>query len=420
MGTGANLFAEAGSKVLVLNAGSSSIKFKVFSVAAGALTPGIGGVVERIGDVASSNLSAKGRLPSGETKKYEVKSPAKDHVSAVQTILNFLRDTVSSRIAAEVKAVGHRIVHGLEISQPVLLDGSAIEKIKRAAVLAPLHNPPGLQGIHAAQEVFSTVPQVAVFDTAFHQTMPPTAYMYGLPYDMYEKLAIRRYGFHGTSHQYLVDQAARMLGKPTDKVNLITCHLGNGSSVTAVKEGRSVDTSMGMTPLEGLLMGTRSGDVDPAVVLHIQNQLQLSTKDTDTLLNKKSGLLGICGHSDLRPVIDLAAKGDARASLALDMFVYRVRKYIGAYTVALDGRVDALVFSAGIGENSAFIRTLICRNLRGMGIELDEVRNNAAVGGRQDDVAVSAARVRTLVIPTDEELAIAQQAMQVVARVTST
>jgi acetate kinase len=358
----------------------------------------------------------KAKAPGGgEGKKWEIKTPAPDHVSAMSFLLEFLHDNVSSSIKEEVKAVGHRVVHGLDISKSSLLTPETVSKIKGAVVLAPLHNPPALQGIFAAQEVFGpATPMVGVFDTAFHQTMPDHAFMYGLPYDLYEKHAVRRYGFHGTSHQYLTVQAAAMLNKPVEETNIITCHLGNGSSITAVKGGKSVDTSMGMTPLEGLLMGTRCGDMDPAIVLHLQNQLKLSTKDTDTLLNKKSGLLGVCGNSDLRSVIDAAAAGEVRSALALKMFVYRVQKYIGSYTATLGGNVDAIIFSAGIGENSSIIRRLICNDLKGMGIELDDAANRFHVSGPQGDISLKGSKVRVLVIPTDEELSIAQQTAAVV------
>lgn len=407
--------ANAG-KLLVINAGSSSLKFKVFNQTTKGLVAGMGGVVERIGDEANSALLAKGPLASGETKKFEIPAKAKDHVKAMETVMGFLADNVSKSIKNEVTAVGHRVVHGLTLNHPTLLCPESIETIRKAVVLAPLHNPAHLQGITASQEVFGPkVPQVAVFDTAFHQTMPPHAYMYGLPYEMYEKHAIRRYGFHGTSHGYLAKQAASMMNKPLEKLNAITCHLGNGSSMAAIKNGLCVDTSMGLTPLEGLMMGTRCGDLDPAVVLHLQNQLKLNTKDTDTLMNKKSGLLGIAGNNDLRSVIKLRDEGNAKGKLALDMFVYRVRKYIGAYTAALDGNVDTVIFSAGIGENSSIVRGLVCDNLKGMGIEVDAAKNQAAVGGKGGDISTAGSKVRVLVVPTDEELAIAQQTLQVVA-----
>eukprot|EP00879_Flechtneria_rotunda_P020940 GHRR01022049.1.p1 GENE.GHRR01022049.1~~GHRR01022049.1.p1 ORF type:complete len:255 (+),score=97.96 GHRR01022049.1:1041-1805(+) len=246
--------------------------------------------------------------------------------------------------------------------------------------------------------------------------MPQHAFMYGLPYDYYTKHNIRRYGFHGTSHKYLVDQASRMLDIPADELNIITCHLGNGSSMTAVKNGTSYDTSMGLTPLEGLLMGTRSGDLDPAVPLHLQHTLNAAPKDMDTVLNKKSGLLGIAGSSDLRAVIEKADAGDDRAQLALDMWVYRVRKYLGAYTAALAGRVHAIVFSAGIGENSSRLRSLICRDLLALNISLDDHKNKSAVGGMRADVSAPDSKVKLLVIPTDEELSIAQQTVDVVSQ----
>eukprot|EP00878_Enallax_costatus_P030958 GHUV01033779.1.p1 GENE.GHUV01033779.1~~GHUV01033779.1.p1 ORF type:complete len:413 (+),score=79.58 GHUV01033779.1:418-1656(+) len=365
------------------------------------------------GDTVNSNLQAKDSSGSS-TKKWTEKVPIKDHVDAMECIMGFLGDNVSKSIHKDVMAVGHRIVHGLDIHNAVLLDDQVVEKLRVAATLAPLHNPPGLQGIAAAQKVFSGVPQVGVFDTAFHQTMPDFAYMYGLPYEYYEKHNVRRYGFHGTSHKYLVQTAAKMLGKQPEQLNAITCHLGNGSSIAAVKNGVSVDTSMGLTPLEGLVMGTRSGDLDPAIPLFLMNKLGVSAKDMDTILNKKSGLLGVSGFSDLRAIIDHKAEGNDRARLALDMFVYRVRKYIGAYTAALSGHIDAVIFSAGIGENSSIIRGLICDNFKGMGISVDGNKNKATVGGAQGDISAADSKVKVLVVPTDEELSIAQQTLEVV------
>lgn len=399
-------------RVLVLNAGSSSLKFKLFDLAP-ALVSSVGGMIDRIGDTANSALIAKKTAQEGTTK-FKEQVPIKDHAVAMETVMDFLRRNVSPGILKEVVAVGHRVVHGLDIHSAVQLTDATIAKIKQASVLAPLHNPPGLQGIEAALQVFGQVPQVGVFDTAFHQTMPDTAFMYGLPYEWYTQHAIRRYGFHGTSHKYLVETAAQMLGKPPQQVNAITCHLGNGSSIAAVRNGVSVDTSMGLTPLEGLVMGTRSGDMDPAVPLHMMSTLDLSAREMDTVLNKKAGLFGVSGHSDLRAIIERKEEGDARARLALDMFVYRVRKYIGAYSAALCGRVDALVFSAGIGENSSIIRGLICEDFKAMGIAIDDAANRATVGGEQGDISAGDSRIRVLVIPTDEELSIAQQTLQVV------
>lgn len=399
-------------RVLVLNAGSSSLKFKLFDLAP-ALASTVGGMIDRIGDTKNSALIAKKSSHDGTTK-FKDQVPIKDHVAAMETVMNFLSKNVSSSIMKEVVAVGHRVVHGLDIHSAVQLTDATISKIKQASVLAPLHNPPGLQGIEAAMKVFGGVPQVGVFDTAYHQTMPDTAFMYGLPYEWYTQHAIRRYGFHGTSHKYLVEAAAKMMNKTPQQTNAITCHLGNGSSITAVKNGLSVDTTMGLTPLEGLVMGTRSGDMDPAVPLHMMNTLNMSAKEMDTVLNKKSGLLGVSGHNDLRTIIERKDAGDERARLALDMFVYRVRKYIGAYSAALNGRVDALVFSAGIGENSSVIRGMICEDFKGMGISVDPSLNKATVDGAQGDISTPDSRIRVLVIPTDEELSIAQQTLQVV------
>lgn len=388
--------AEA-ARLLVINAGSSSLKFKLFSAVP--LVAGLGGLIERIGDAANSTLSAKVQLPDGSTKKWNDKTPIKDHTSALEKLIRFLGDNVSRNIEQEVAAVGHRIVHGLDIANAVLLDDRVIGKIEQAATLAPLHNPPGLAGIAAAQKVFGNlVPQVAVFDTAFHQTLPPQAFMYALPMDYYKKHAIRRYGFHGTSHKYLAETAAAMLGRPVGQLNAITCHLGNGSSVTAVEAGRSIDTSMGLTPLEGLVMGTRAGDIDPAVPLHMMRTLGLSAAEMDSVLNKKSGLLGLCGDNDLRAVIERRAKGDPEAAMAMDVFVYRVRKYVGAYTMALNGHVDAIVFSAGIGENSALVRALICDGLGRIGISIDADANAQMVGGRQGVISTPDSRDRKSVV----------------------
>lgn len=403
--------AEAG-RLLVINAGSSSLKFKLFSAAP--LVAGLGGLIERIGDAANSTLSAKVQLPDGTMKKWNDKTPITNHTCALEKLMSFLGDNVSRNIEQEVVAVGHRIVHGLDIAKAVLLDDGVVSKIQQASTLAPLHNPPGLAGISASQKVFGMlVPQVAVFDTAFHQTLPPKAYMYALPMDYYKKHAIRRYGFHGTSHKYLAETAAAMLGRPAGQLNAITCHLGNGSSVTAVEGGCSVDTSMGLTPLEGLVMGTRAGDIDPAIPLHMMRTLNVTAGEMDSILNKKSGLLGLCGDNDLRAVIERRARGDAYASLAMDVFIYRVRKYIGSYFVALGGHVDAIVFSAGIGENSALVRSLACEGLERMGVIIDEEANTGMVG-LPGVISSPDSRVKVLVIPTDEELSIAQQTLNVV------
>ncbi|MDO8488939.1 MAG: acetate kinase, partial [Candidatus Omnitrophota bacterium] len=319
-------------KILVINSGSSSIKYKFF-------------------DMPSQRLISKGSIDHiGETG-----SKFRDHYSGLKIILEEIKS---------VDAVGHRVVHGAEkFKRPTLVDKNVIREIKKCCAIAPLHNPANLTGILACQKLLPGKKQVAVFDTAFHQSIPEHAYIYGLPYDYYQKLGIRKYGFHGTSHEYVAHEASRILKKPLNKLKLITCHLGNGCSITAVDKGKSVDTSMGFTPLEGLVMGTRCGDTDPALITHIMRKKKIDTKEMDRILNKESGLKGISGISnDMRLLEDKANAGNPRAKLALDIFVYRIRKYIGAYLVVLCG-LDALIFTAGIGENQPNIREKICKGL---------------------------------------------------------
>jgi len=308
----------------------------------------------------------------------------------------------------EIDAVGHRVVHGAEqFTESRRIDDDVIRAIEACVPLAPLHNPPNLTGIRAAMALMPDVPHVAVFDTAFHQTIQPHAFTYAIPFELYTKHRVRRYGFHGTSHRYVTEAATRMLGLAPDRTNLITCHLGNGCSVTAVEGGRSVDTSMGLTPLEGLVMGTRSGDIDPALVFHLIRTLSMTVDQVDALLNRKSGLLGVSGCSnDMREVTRAADEGNARARLALDIFCYRLKKYIGSYTAVL-GRVDALVFTGGIGENVAHIRGRTCEGLGGLGYAMDPALNTAAARG-QRDLATPGSPSRILVIPTDEEAMIAR------------
>lgn len=316
------------------------------------------------------------------------------------------------------------MVHGRHMSQPALISAEVRSTIEQAADLAPLHNPPNLMGIDAALQTFAGVPQVAVFDTAFHQTMPPAAFMYALPYELYTDRAIRRYGFHGTSYKYLTTQAAKMLGKPEAETNLVICHLGAGSSMCAVQGGRSVDTSMGLTPLEGLMMGTRCGDIDPAITSYLAAK-GMSPKEIDQMMNKKSGFLGLAGNADLRNHAEARfgphVGGDAaeRSRLAVDVYIRRVRKYLGAYFMHLDGQVDAIVFSAGIGENSAPMRREFCRGMEFAGVKIDEAKNEGAGVGKAADVAAADSRVRILVLPTDEELSIAQQTVDVIAAASS-
>jgi acetate kinase len=315
----------------------------------------------------------------------------------------------------EIEAVGHRVVHGgEEFTESVLITSDLMTKLRALIELAPLHNPHNIRGINACQKALPHAPQVAVFDTAFHHSMPAHAYIYGIPYVFYKRYGIRRYGFHGTSHQYVSDRAASMLGKPLTDLKMITCHLGNGASVAAVDRGISIDTSMGFTPLEGLLMGTRSGDIDPAIILHIMSREELSLHEGNTLLNKHSGLAGISGiSSDMREVIEAANGGNGNAKLALEVYCYRLKKYIGSYLAALGG-LDALVFTAGVGENSPIVRALTCQGLDFVGIKIDSAKNDQTVG-KEMDISASGASVKTLVIPTNEELVIAHDTERIVS-----
>lgn len=370
-------------KILVLNAGSSSLKYQVFTEEspAGLAPTGVAGVIERIGESGSEIAS---------------------HHQGLERIIQHLQAS-----GANIDAIGHRVVHGGErFHQSVLIDAEVIAAIREMIPLAPLHNPANLEGIEVAQRLFPGIPQVAVFDTAFHQTMPPVAFRYALPESLYREHKVRRYGFHGTSHRYVAQQAARYLQAEPADLNLITLHLGNGCSATAIAGGKSVDTSMGMTPLEGLVMGTRCGDLDPALHFYLQRETGLDSAALENLLNKQSGLKGMCGVSDMREIQQRAEAGDAAAQLAEALFAYRAKKYIGAYLAVL-GWVDAIVFTGGIGEHSARIRELVCANLQGLGIRLDTVRNREAGSGivefQQPD-----AGIKLLVIPTKEELEIAR------------
>ncbi|KAK9908838.1 hypothetical protein WJX75_003571 [Coccomyxa subellipsoidea] len=403
-----------GSSLLVVNSGSSSLKFKLFNrLAEKQLSAVVTGLVERIGDTEHSRLVATNEKDANNPGKQVFQEPLSDHTAALDYVLNYLRLRYSNNIKEEVEAMGHRVVHGKHISEPVLVNEEVMQVIKEAAELAPLHNPANLQGIVAASLVFPDCPQVAVFDTAFHQSMPASAYVYALPYEYYEKLHVRKYGFHGTSVKYLVNQASGMLGKDASEVNLIVAHLGAGASVTAVKDGKSVDTSMGLTPLEGLVMGTRSGDIDPAVLLYLMDKCGLSAHEADTMLNKKSGFLGICGKADVRAVLEEADAGNERAKLAIEVYLHRLRRYIGAYLIHLQGDVDAIIFSAGMGENSALLRGRALEGLQKFGISVDPARNEATVRGKQGEIQSSESQVKVLVIPTDEELSIAQQTLEV-------
>jgi acetate kinase len=392
-------------RILVLNCGSSSVKFRLFEMENEDLMAA--GLVERIGSRDAGFLY---RVPGRDD--HRVKVEAADHSQAIDLILKTLSDPEGGVVSDihDIHAIGHRVVHGAEtFTEPALIDEAVLSKIKECIRFAPLHNPPNISGIEASLYLIPFARQVAVFDTSFHQTMKPDAFIYALPYEWYEKRGIRRYGFHGTSHRYVSSRASEILGRPLDKLKIITCHLGNGASIAAVDRGRAVDTSMGFTPVEGLVMGTRCGDIDPAIPLHIMEEDGLSAADADTILNKKSGLCGITGgDNDLRTIEEKAGRGSRRHELALTIFARRVKKYIGAYS-ALMGGLDCVVFTAGIGENSPTVRRMVCEGLEFLGIEVDDERNQAGASeiGKGDTAL--------LVIPTDEELAIAQEVRALLA-----
>jgi len=368
------------------------------------------GNVERIG---IDGAFLKYRRGDEDTITVEAEIP--NHEVAIQLVFDALTHKEYGVLASvsEIEAVGHRVVHaGEKYARSVLIDDDVMAALRECVDLAPLHNPPNIMGIEVAQRLMPDVKHVAVFDTAFHQTLPAYAYLYALPYELYEKYKVRRYGFHGTSHKYVAQRAASLLGRPLSELKVITCHLGNGASVTAVKNGKSVDTSMGFTPLEGLIMGTRSGDLDPAVVTFLQEKENLTSEEMNNLLNKKSGVLGISGvSSDFRSLEEASQQGNRRAELAMEMFAYRVRKYIGAYAAAMGG-VDAIVFTAGLGENSASMRQSICEGLEFLGVAIDPVKND--VRGKDVDVSADDAKVRVLLIPTNEELMIARDTVELV------
>ncbi|PKN43165.1 MAG: acetate kinase [Deltaproteobacteria bacterium HGW-Deltaproteobacteria-18] len=398
-------------KIFVVNSGSSSLKYQLLDMDNGAVMAT--GLVERIGDAMGkvSQKSWPGTEREAEVDR-EVAFP--DHRAAMHTVVDLVTGADTGVIASssEIDAIGHRVVQGGEtLFKSTLIDDDVVEKIRENCHLSPLHNPANLVGIEVARELFAGVPQVAVFDTEFHQTMPAEAFMYPIPYELYEELKIRRYGFHGTSHRYVAQQAAAMLGKAEDEVNLVTLHLGNGCSMAAVRGGKCIDTSMGLTPLAGVMMGTRSGDIDPAILPFLMKEKGLSMDEVDSILNKQSGLKGICGMNDMRDIHSAAEKGDKKAALAVDMFVYRIKKYIGAY-YAVTGPLDALVFTAGIGENDEIVRARVCANLEHLGISIDPARN---AGRKKVATAVQAdgSKVAILVIPTNEELAIAKATLSV-------
>ncbi len=393
-------------KILVLNCGSSSIKYRLFNSKFDTI---LYGLIEKIGEKGTQLVHNKGN------EKLKKKVNVKNHRQGIALMLKMLHDREHGGIKRvdEISVVGHRVVHGGQMAKSALISGVALRYLKDFEMLAPLHNPHNITGIKEAKKAMPKVPQVMVFDTEFHQTMPRKAYMYGLPYHYFDKYAVRKYGFHGMSHKYVAIKAGEILKKK--KPNVITCHLGAGSSLAAVKEGKSIDTSMGMTPLEGVMMGTRTGDIDPAVLQYLVNKYKFKYDELFDVMNFKSGLLGISGASkDVRVIEGKARKGNEKCKLALEMFCYRVAKYIGAYAAAL-GKLDAIIFTAGIGENAVKIREEICSYLGIIGVKLDKKKNKKAVK-KEADISAKGSKVRVLVIPTNEELMIAKQAAMVVGR----
>ncbi len=395
--------------ILVLNCGSSSVKYQLIDM--DREFPLAKGDVTRIG-MSGAVLSHKPH----DRPMTKVSGDILDHIMAIEHVVSILLSPNHGviRDKSEIHAVGHRVVHGGEaFTESVKISEDVMVHLRNMIDLAPLHNPHNMRGITATQKILGDVPMVAVFDTAFHHTMPKHAFMYGLPYVMYKKYQIRRYGFHGTSHVYVANRAMKILGQNIEEKKIITCHLGNGASVAAVDCGRSIDTSMGFTPLEGLMMGTRSGDMDPAIILHIMGVEELSLHEARTLMNKHSGLVGVSGvSSDMREIEEARVEDNERATLAFDMYCYRIKKYIGSYAAALGG-LDCVVFTGGIGENSSAVRAKVLENSEWLGIQVDKSANDGAKG-KEIEISTSDSRVRVMVIPTNEELVIAQDTKRIV------
>jgi len=392
-------------KILVINSGSSSIKYRLFHMPAETVLAS--GVLEQIGET-QSRFTHHTRNRKGQMEEMVKTDTVVDHQAGFQLIGAVLGESGALKDTKELSGIGHRVVHGgEEFKQPTLIDKKVIDTIRRLIPLAPLHNPANLQGIEVALQSAPQVAQVAVFDTAFHQSIPEHAFRYAIPQNLYDMHHVRRYGFHGTSHHYVAKQAARLMDRPLDSQNFISLHLGNGASAAAIKNGISIDTSMGMTPLEGLIMGTRSGDIDPAIIFYLKRKTGLDRDAVEALLNKDSGLKGICGVNDMRQIEDLARDGNPRARLAIEMVCYRIKKYIGAYYAAL-GHLDALIFTAGIGEKSPWIRAGSCQGLSHLGIEVDPEKNDRK-SKEAFEIQTTDSAVKVLVIPTNEELEIAEQ-----------
>ena len=395
-------------KILVLNCGSSSIKYALYNMDDSSVMTS--GGAERVG---LDGAFVKVKLPSGEKKQIMHDIP--EHTEGVKFIFSLLTDPEIGVIKSldEIDAVGHRMVHGGEkFAKSVVITPEVIEAFKACSDLAPLHNPANLKGVDAVSELMPGLPQVGVFDTAFHQTMPPKAYLYAVPYELYEKYGVRRYGFHGTSHRYVSARALEFLGMKAEGTKVVTAHIGNGGSLAAVVDGKCVDTSMGLTPLEGVMMGTRSGDIDGGAITFIQKKLGLDADGVSNLLNKKSGVYGLCGYTDMRDVASAAANGDEKAAIAQDSYFYRVKKYVGAYAAAMGG-CDVLVFTAGVGENQSAIREVVCSDMEYMGIKIDKAKNDQ-IHGEEALISTPDSKVKVVVIPTDEELMIASDTMALV------
>ena len=391
-------------KILVLNSGSSSLKFQLFEMTSDTVI--CKGLVDRIGLINSSV-----HLSFDDTQK-KIIEKIKDHHEALSFVIELILKTLKLT-SSDIEMVGHRVVHGGEFfSQPTLITDDVLQKIKSVSFLAPLHNPANVAGIETARKLFVHAQQVAVFDTAFHQNMPSQAFRYAIPKRFYEEHGIRAYGFHGTSHLYVSKAAASYLNKPIDKFNAITIHLGNGCSIAAIKGGKCIDTSMGFSPMSGLMMGTRCGDIDPSIVIYLVEKMKLSVEKINTLLNKESGLLGIAGSSDLRDVLKNHNKGNHEATLAITLYTYRIKKYIGAYMAAIGNALDAVIFTAGVGENSAIIREMTIENLALFGLAIDQNKNRIDQNGIRE---IQASHTKILIVPTNEELEIANQAYQLLA-----
>ncbi len=395
-------------KILVINTGSSSLKYQFIDMANEAVLAK--GLCDRIG-IENSYL----KHTKGDNDAVVLEKPLPDHKTAIKEVINALTDSKIGVISSmdEISAIGHRIVHGGEkFHDSVIIDDEVMNAIRDCIDIAPLHNPPNIVGIEACRQIMPNIRMIAVFDTAFHQTMPQYAYLYALPYEIYEKYGIRKYGFHGTSHKYVAQRAAAMLGKPFETLKLITCHLGNGASICAINKGRSMDTTMGFTPLQGLAMGTRSGSIDPQILTFLMDKENMSVKEINDYLNKKSGVLGISGvSSDFRDLHAAAEDGNERAQMAIQVFCYRVKKYIGEYMAVLNG-ADAVIFTAGVGENNSIVRRTVLEGLENMGIEVDWDKN--AQKAQEMDISTPGSKVRVMVIPTNEELAIARETAKLI------